>query len=239
MCQRTRTGPAGSWTRDEYSKGIQVFHQANNLDALMEFLARYVHKVHANKFLKRKLIKEPGSSFLDLISPIASDIAYVTCLVKNSGEVSIRMRMKTRSNCFLLQERGRNGCMGRLCGVRSATKIITTGHSQIGVMHNKTWTMRITGCYAMHGRSGSRTRAILWCSLSNNSTRKTIKSVLRTREESEVAQQQVGNQQGNNDNGGGDKNAGAHSLWRTNLWSVAIHFFSSIADYLQILCKLR
>jgi hypothetical protein len=68
---------------DEYAKGIQVFHQANNLDALMEFLARYVRKVHADKFLKRKLIEEPGHSFLDLIS--ASDIAYVICLVKNSG----------------------------------------------------------------------------------------------------------------------------------------------------------
>jgi hypothetical protein len=46
--------------------------------------------------------------------------------------------------------------------------------------------------------------------LSNNSTRKTIKSVLGTREESEVAQQQVGNQQGNNDNGG--DSAGARSV---------------------------
>ena len=65
---------------------IQVSHQANDLDgALMEFLARYVCKVHADKFLKRKLMEEPGSSFLDLIS--ASNIAYVICLVKNSGEV--------------------------------------------------------------------------------------------------------------------------------------------------------
>jgi hypothetical protein len=61
-------------------EGVQVFHQANNLDALMEYLARYACKVHADKFLKRKLIKEPESSFLDLIS--ASDIAYVICLVK-------------------------------------------------------------------------------------------------------------------------------------------------------------
>ncbi len=70
---------------DKYAEGIQVFYQANNLDALMEFLARYVCKVRADKFLKRKLIEEPGSSFLDLIS--ASNIAYVICLVKNTGEV--------------------------------------------------------------------------------------------------------------------------------------------------------
>ena len=45
---------------DEYAKGVQVFHQAKKLDTLMEFLARYVRKVHADKFLKRKLIEEPG-----------------------------------------------------------------------------------------------------------------------------------------------------------------------------------
>jgi hypothetical protein len=69
-----------------YAQGVQVFYQAKNFDALMEFLAKYVHKLHANKFLKRKLIKkEQGSSFLDLISE--SEIAYVICLVKNSQEV--------------------------------------------------------------------------------------------------------------------------------------------------------
>jgi hypothetical protein len=61
-----------------YAQGVQVFHQAKNLNAL--------NKLHANKFLRRKLIKkEQGSSFLDLISE--SEIAYVICLVKNSQEV--------------------------------------------------------------------------------------------------------------------------------------------------------
>ena len=54
---------------------------------------------------------------------------------------------------------GKNGCMGRLCGVRRA-KIITTRHSRIGVMH-MTPRMHITGCYALHGKHGSRTRETL------------------------------------------------------------------------------
>lgn len=59
----------------------------NRGDELMEFLARYVRKVHSDRFIKSVLMKEPGTSFLDIIC--ASDVAYVICLLANSHEIWI------------------------------------------------------------------------------------------------------------------------------------------------------
>ena len=61
QCNVSEDKDRASRDMDEYAKGVQVFHQAKKLDTLMEFLARYVRKVHADKFLKRKLIEEPGT----------------------------------------------------------------------------------------------------------------------------------------------------------------------------------
>ena len=56
-------------------------------DELMEFLARYVRKVHSDRYIKNALKQDPGTSFLDIICP--SDIAYVICLLINSHEIWI------------------------------------------------------------------------------------------------------------------------------------------------------
>ncbi len=181
---------------DEYAKGIQVFHQANNLDALMEFLARYVRKVHADKFLKRKLIEEPGRSFLDLIS--ASDIAYVICLVKNSGEVW---------NQTLHQDEDED----------KVKPLFTAGQGKKWVYGDTVWSQAgqdyyykaLMNCPHAYDMNNAHYRVLChawdekWFKnkgntvMLSNSTRKTVKSVLRTREEeSEVVQQVVDNQQG-------------------------------------------
>jgi len=56
-------------------------------DELMEFLARYVRKVHSDRYIKSALMKDPGTSFLDIVC--ASDVAYVICLLANSYEIWI------------------------------------------------------------------------------------------------------------------------------------------------------
>ncbi len=56
-------------------------------DKLMEFLARYVRKVHSDCYIKKALKQDPGTSFLDITCP--SDIAYVICLLVNSMEIWI------------------------------------------------------------------------------------------------------------------------------------------------------
>ena len=176
----------------------------------MEFLARYVRKVHADKFLKRKLIKELGSTFLDLIS--ASDIAYVICLVKNSGGVwsqSLRQDDTEDNNDedkvkpLFTAGQGKKRVYGE------------TVWSQAGQDYYdkalKNWRHAYDTKNAHYGVL--RTAWEAWVKdkgntvMLSNSTRKTVKSVLRTREESEVAQlPAVGNQQqqGTND--------GAHNV---------------------------
>ena len=211
QCNVSEDKDRASRDMDEYAKGVQVFHQAKNLDALMEFLARYVRKVHADKFLKRKLIEEPGSTFLDLIS--ASDIAYVICLVKNSGGVwsqSLRQDDTEDNNDedkvkpLFTAGQGKKRVYGE------------TVWSQAGQDYYdkalKNWRHAYDTKNAHYGVL--RTAWEAWVKdkgntvMLSNSTRKTVKSVLRTREESEVAQlPAVGNQQGTNDIAG--DNAGA------------------------------
>lgn len=52
---------------------------------MCEFLARYVRKLHSDRYLKNILRQNIGTSFLDIIGP--SDVAYVIALLKNSKEV--------------------------------------------------------------------------------------------------------------------------------------------------------
>jgi len=65
------------------------FKDNTRLDELMEFLAGYVRVVHANRYYKSLLIKNPGSSYLDIIT--ASDVAYIVSLISNSDKVWLEM----------------------------------------------------------------------------------------------------------------------------------------------------
>ena len=69
---------------DEFADGIKPFlgGSGKKMEDVCEFLARYVRKLHADRYLKNVINSEPGVSFLDIIGP--SDIAYVITLVKNS-----------------------------------------------------------------------------------------------------------------------------------------------------------
>jgi hypothetical protein len=69
---------------DEFADGIKPFlgSSEKKMEDVCEFLARYVRKLHADRYLKNVINSDPGVSFLDIIGP--SDIAYVITLVKNS-----------------------------------------------------------------------------------------------------------------------------------------------------------
>ena len=54
-------------------------------DGLYDFFARYVQWVHSNDFIRKALLKNPKTSFVDIIGP--NDIAYVISIIRNSGEV--------------------------------------------------------------------------------------------------------------------------------------------------------
>jgi len=75
---------------DDYCTGVMFFHDHGRMDELMQFLASFVRVVHADRYYKNLLIKNRGSSFLDIIT--ASDIAYVVSLIKNSDCVWLKMR---------------------------------------------------------------------------------------------------------------------------------------------------
>ena len=75
---------------DEYVLGVKYFHQRNRLDEVMNFLARYVRVVHADRYYRTLLRKQPGSSYLDIIT--ASDVAYVLALLQNNVSVWLKKR---------------------------------------------------------------------------------------------------------------------------------------------------
>ena len=74
---------------DKLARGIKDFVVGNsNADSLYpvyDFLARYVHKLHSDRYIKKTLADNPGKSFLAVIGP--SDVAYVISLLKNSIDV--------------------------------------------------------------------------------------------------------------------------------------------------------
>jgi hypothetical protein len=61
--------------------GIAHWHDNGKMDALMEFLVRYVRHVHSDRYHQNLLTENPGATFLDVITP--SDIAYVIALMEN------------------------------------------------------------------------------------------------------------------------------------------------------------
>lgn len=66
-------------------------------DGLYDFFARYVRRVHSNDFIRKTLLKNPQTSFVDIIGP--SDIAYIISIIKNSGEVWDQdMKMKAKGD---------------------------------------------------------------------------------------------------------------------------------------------
>ena len=186
QCNVSEDNDRASRDMDEYAKGVQVFHQAKKLDTLMEFLARYVHKVHADKFLKRKLIEEPGSTFLDLIG--ASNIAHVICLVKNSGGVwsqSLNQddnedKVKPLFTAGQGKKRVYGETVWSQAGQDYYDEALKNWHHAYD-MKNAHYGVLCTAWEAWVNNKGNTV-------MLSNSTRKTVKSVLRTREESEVAQ---------------------------------------------------
>jgi hypothetical protein len=54
-------------------------------NGLYDFFARYVQWVHSDDFIWMTLLKNPQTSFIDIIGP--SDIAYDIYIIKNSGDV--------------------------------------------------------------------------------------------------------------------------------------------------------
>jgi len=76
----------GTVDPDKLSKGlIQFIRNDKSQHAVYpvyDFLARYVRKLHSDRYIRKTLNANCGQSFLDLIGP--SDVAYVICLLKNS-----------------------------------------------------------------------------------------------------------------------------------------------------------
>ena len=69
---------------DNLAKGVSFYEEEEELDTLMEFLARYVRVVHCNRFFIDKLFLNKGKSYVQVLTP--SDIAFAICLLKNSVE---------------------------------------------------------------------------------------------------------------------------------------------------------
>ena len=70
---------------DDLRQGIINYDKNGTMDALMEFLVRYVRHVHSDSYYKNMLMENPGATFLDIITP--SDVAYVVALMENSREM--------------------------------------------------------------------------------------------------------------------------------------------------------
>ena len=76
----------GTVDPDKLSKGLISFIRNDKTQRgvypVYDFLARYVRKLHSDRYIRKTLNANCGQSFLDLIGP--SDVAYVICLLKNS-----------------------------------------------------------------------------------------------------------------------------------------------------------
>ena len=70
---------------EELKNGVIKYNENGTMDALMEFLVRYVRHVHSDRYYKNMLMENPGATFLDIITP--SDVAYVVALIENSRVV--------------------------------------------------------------------------------------------------------------------------------------------------------
>ena len=72
--------------------GYIFFNDNDNMDIVMEFLARYVCKIYGDRFLKKRLQAEQGTSFVNMIT--SSDIAYVISLIKNSQHIWVKVKLE-------------------------------------------------------------------------------------------------------------------------------------------------
>ena len=90
---------------DEYTVGVKYFHERNRLDEVMNFLASYVRVVHADRYYRTLLHKQPGSSYLDIIT--ASDVAYVLALLQNNVSVWLKKNTGRELIQATIQCRGR------------------------------------------------------------------------------------------------------------------------------------
>ena len=56
-----------------------------DINSMLDFIARYVRRVHSDKYIRSKMRTKPGYSFLSFVGP--SNIAYLLLLFKNGQEV--------------------------------------------------------------------------------------------------------------------------------------------------------
>ena len=167
----------------------------------MEFLARYVRKVHSDRYLKKVLSQTPGFSFLDIIGP--SDISYINCIIKNSQEIWLEAISTERSND--------EGGQGKK---KSAKALFTSGEGKKRVFGECLWNNDGQHYYTYgrdkwaeaYDKKNAQYRILRnawekWVSekahrmVLGNWTRKSIQSVLATRE----GGGEMGNAQGGDD----------------------------------------
>ena len=167
---------------DDYTTGVSYFEEEGRMDELMEFLASYVRVVHADRYYKNLLIKNRGSSYLDIIT--ASDIAYVVSLIKNSDDVWLKRKTADGELVKSLYTSGKG--IKRVYGVTTWKKsgkkfyrdvmdawktAFKRNHDDYKVLH-KYWDKWI------ESRDGGRKFLLI-----DGSTKKTAHSVLATRSE--------------------------------------------------------
>ena len=70
---------------DKMIEGFIWYLENDRLDILFEFFAKYVRKIHGDRYLKSVIKNNAGISLLDIITP--SDVSYMICLIKNSKDV--------------------------------------------------------------------------------------------------------------------------------------------------------
>lgn len=156
---------------DDIAEGVQWFHDHDKLEYLMEFLARYVRKVHSDRYLKKVLSQTPGLSFLDIIGP--SDISYINCIIKNSQEIWLEAISTERSNdeggqgmkksakALFTSGEGKKRVFGECLWNNDGQHYYTYGRDKWAEAYDK---KRLSiAFYAMHGRSGYLRRHIGWC----------------------------------------------------------------------------
>jgi hypothetical protein len=176
---------------DDIAEGVKWFYDHNKLEYLMEFLARYVRKVHSDRYLKKVLTRSPGVSFLDIIGP--SDISYINCIIKNSQEVWLEAITTERSNDegggqrkkksakpLFTSGEGKKRVFGECLWSNDGQHYYTYGRQKWAEAYDKTSPLyRILRDAWEKWVSEKAHRMVL-----GNWTRKSIQSVLATREDS-------------------------------------------------------
>ena len=167
---------------EEFTSGVKFFRKNGRMDELMDFLARYVRLVHANRYYKRLLVKNCDSSYLDIIT--ASDVAYVLSLMMNNVDVWLKRKTPDGKIVKPLYTSGTG--VKRVYGVTTWNK---SGMKYYRNMMNK-WKPAFT-----RGHKDFRTLRRHWdkwiessnggrkVALANGDTTKTAYTILRTRSE--------------------------------------------------------